>query len=312
MSEKYELSVVIPLLNEQESVKPLYSSLKESLKELNRTYEIIFVDDGSIDDSFKILELLHSQDSNVKIIQFRKNFGKSAALWCGFQHAEGEIIITMDSDLQDDPKEISKLISKIEQGDDLVSGWRIKRADSISKKLFSRIFNQITALLTGMRIHDFNCGLKAYKKDVARELMIYGELHRFIPVLAYWKGYQVTEVQVAHHSREYGKSKYGIERLWKGFWDFITILFLTKYANSPLYLFGLIGLVLGLAGLGINIYLATIWFMGQYIGHRPLLILAVLLVILGGQFISMGLLGEMIISKYKSKEQYSIRKVLGK
>jgi len=308
--EKMSISLVLPLFNESRIIKELYEKVVNILNKMKYQYEIIFIDDGSTDASFRILEELYNQDKRIKVIRFRKNFGKSAALYCGFQQAKGEMIITMDSDLQDEPQEIPKLVSKIEEGYDMVSTWRVKRADPIFKRLLSRLFNRITAFITGIRLHDFNSGLKAYKREVAQELKLYGELHRFIPILTYWKGARISEVEVIHHPRKYGKSKYGTERLWRGAWSFLTILFLTKYANSPLYLFGLIGLLLGLSGIIICSYLTSIWFMGQYIGHRPLLTLGVLLVILGGQFISIGLLSEMIINKYKSEDQYSIRSIL--
>ncbi len=306
-----DISILIPLFNEAEIINDLYTKLVETLDTLDGKHEIIFIDDGSTDDSFSILEEIHHRDSSVRIIRFRKNFGKSAALHCGFQHAEGDIVVTMDCDLQDEPREIPTLIAEIHTGHDLVSAWRVKRADSLFKRVLSRIFNGVTALLTGIKLHDFNSGLKAYRREIAQELNLYGELHRFIPVLACWKGARISEVQVEHHPRKYGKSRYGAARIWRGAWDFLTILFLTKYASSPLYLFGLIGLLLGVSGFVINSYLAVIWFMGQHIGHRPLLTLGVLLLIMGGQFISMGLLSEMIVSQRRNEDQYSIRMILG-
>jgi len=234
--EKMSISLVLPLFNESRIIKELYEKVVNILNKMKYQYEIIFIDDGSTDASFRILEELYNQDKRIKVIRFRKNFGKSAALYCGFQQAKGEMIITMDSDLQDEPQEIPKLVSKIEEGYDMVSTWRVKRADPIFKRLLSRLFNRITAFITGIRLHDFNSGLKAYKREVAQELKLYGELHRFIPILTYWKGARISEVEVIHHPRKYGKSKYGTERLWRGAWSFLTILFLTKYANSPLYL----------------------------------------------------------------------------
>ena len=310
MSEK-DLSVVIPLVNEEENLRPLYTELKEVLASLDKEYEIIFVDDGSSDDSFFILENLHNKDKTVKVIQFRRNFGKAPALSAGFKCAGGKVIITMDADLQDDPREIPNFVNKLDEGYDLASGWRFKREDPFSKTVSSRLFNYLTSILTGIRVHDFNCGFKAYRKEVIKEIHLYGELHRYIPVLAHWMGYRIGEIKVKHRSRVYGKSKYGTRRLFGGLADLLTVLFLTRYMRKPLHLFGAVGLSLFLVGIIINAYLAVLWFLGQGIWGRPLLLLGVLLMVIGFQIISTGLIGEMIAGTGgKDKEDYIIRKIL--
>lgn len=305
------LSVVIPLVNEEENLRPLYTELKKALASLDQEYEMIFVDDGSSDDSFSVLEGLHNKDKTVKVIQFRRNFGKASALSAGFKCASGKVIVTMDADLQDDPKEIPNFVNKLDEGYDLVSGWRFKREDPFSKTISSRLFNYLTSILTGIRVHDFNCGFKAYRKEIIKEINLYGELHRYIPVLAHWMGYRIGEIKVKHHSRVYGKSKYGTRRLFGGLADLFTVLFLTRYTRKPLHLFGAVGLSLFLVGIIINIYLAIIKLLGEGIGDRPLLLLGVLLMVIGFQIISTGLIGEMIAdTKGKDKEDYIIRKIL--
>jgi len=297
------LSIVIPTYNEEKNIPILYKELKSVLNEYQ--YEIIFVDDGSSDNTFPIIKSVAQKDKKVKLISFKRNYGKSAALSAGFENAKGDIIITLDADLQDDPKEIPRFIEKINQGYDLVSGWKFKRKDSLTKIISSRFFNFLTSMLTKVKIHDINCGFKAYKKEVLKNINIYGELHRYIPVLAFWKGYKIGEIKVEHHPRMYGKSKYGATRLFKGFLDLITVKFLMSYGSRPLHLFGLIGMLCFLLGAIIGLYLTYLRFLNYKIGDRPLLMLAVLLIVLGVQFISLGLLGEMIISK---KKQETIRK----
>jgi len=304
-----EVSIIITIYNEEENIRLLYNELSEVLKELGKNYEIIFVDDGSSDSSFKILkELYEGGDGRIKVIQFRRNFGKSAALSAGFAEASGEIIITMDADLQDDPQEIPRFIAKINEGYDLVSGWKFPRFDPLSKTIPSKFFNYITGLLTGVRLHDINCGFKAYRKSALSELKIYGELHRYIPVLVHWKGFKITEIKVQHHPRQFGRSKFGIERFLRGFFDLITILFLTQYTDRPLHLFGQLGLFSFVIGLLINIYLSVLWFLGyRPIGNRPLLLLGILLTIIGVQFFSFGLLAEMITRSSISDNNYSVK-----
>jgi len=307
-----ELSVVIPVYNEGENLNSLYSQLKSVLENLGKAYEIILVDDGSTDDSFLIMERLHGEDHNVKVIQLRRNFGKAVALSAGFTWVQGKIIITMDADLQDDAREIPNFIKKLNEGYDLVSGWRFKRRDPVSRTFPSRLFNSLTATLTGVKVHDFNCGFKAYRKEVIESLDLYGELHRYIPALAHWKGFNVGEIKVEHHPRAHGKSKYGVERLFRGLTDLFTVMFLTKYMKKPLHLFGAVGVFLLLIGFIINAYLAILKFvLRQGIGGRPLLLLGVLLMLIGFQIISTGLIGEIIVStRHKDEKGYVVRKVL--
>ena len=235
------------------------------------------------------------QDSQIKIIKFRKNFGKSTALDVAFHYAKGKIIITMDGDLQDDPDEIPRFLTRIEEGFDLVSGWKYPRYDPFTKTIPSKIFNKITCLFTGLDLHDFNCGFKAYKRIVIKNVRLYGEMHRYIPALASWKGFKITEMKIRHHSRKSGKSKYGFSRLIKGLLDLITVKFLTNYASRPLHVFGFAGFVSLFAGLITGIYLVLQKYTENIqIGERPLLLLSILLTIIGLQFISMGLIGEML------------------
>lgn len=310
--KRTEVSVVIPLFNEELSLRELYEGLRRGLNFTGGRYEIIFIDDGSTDGSNRVLRELRGRDSRIKIIRFRRNYGKSAALSVGFQHAKGEYVVTMDADLQDDPNEIQRLISEIKKGYDLVSGWKRKRRDPITKTIPSRFFNFVTSLLTGIRIHDFNCGLKAYRREVVKELKVYGELHRYIPVLAHWRGFSIGELVVQHHPRKYGKTKFGIGRFWKGFLDLLTALFTTRYFRRPLHLFGLWGMVFVLAGIVIDAWLIVEWFMGlTALGNRPLFLVGIVLIIVGIQFVSIGLLGEMITKTEQATEQeYSIREIL--
>ncbi|HHJ53273.1 MAG TPA: glycosyltransferase [Caldithrix abyssi] len=302
-----EISVVIPLLNEEDSLTELTERVVEQLRKLTTDYEIIYVDDGSTDSSFSLLKQLKEKHPQIRIIRFRKNFGKSTALCEGFRKAQGKYVITMDADLQDDPAEIPNLIAKLNDGYDLVSGWKKKRHDPISKTVPSKLFNLVTRVLTGIRIHDFNCGLKGYRNEVIKAIPVYGELHRYLPVLAHWQGFRVGEIVVHHHPRKFGKSKFGARRFLTGFFDLLTVLFITRYRQKPLHLFGFLGLLFGAAGLAILTYLTVIWFQGQGIGHRPLLFLGVLLVIVGAQSFSLGLIGEMITSTRDQSLKYVIR-----
>jgi len=307
-----DLSVVIPLLNEEGSIKPLWLSLRDVLEGLGKEYEVVFVDDGSQDSSFDILKSLHEEHpQHIRVIQFRRNFGKTAALAAGFKQTRGDVVITMDADLQDDPAEIPKLLAKLDEDWDLVAAWRHKRQDPVSKTFPSRIFNLVVSGLTGVRSHDLNCGFKAYRREVVQDLKLYGELHRFVPVLAHWRGYRVSEVQVVHHPRKYGKSKYGVERMGRGFLDFLMVLFLTYYLKRPIHFFGTIGALLFLAGFGIGLYLTWLWVFGGGIGQRPILFVCILLMVVGVQMASIGLLGEMIRNfAYEAEEEYSIRRLL--
>ena len=309
--ESPEISILIPLLNEEESLAELYDKITSALKNLTKSYEIVFIDDGSTDRSYEVLENLYQKDRRICVYQFRKNYGKSAALSCGFQMAKGQYIITMDADLQDDPEEIPKLIAKFNEGFDLISGWKKKRYDPFIKRNTSKIFNLVTGWISGLKIHDFNCGLKAYRSEVVKDIQVYGQLHRFIPVLAHWQGYRVGELVVKHHPRKYGKTKFGLFRFTAGMLDLFTVIFLNKFKRRPLHLFGSIGLITFLVGMIINLYLAIEKIFAKGIlSNRPLLFLGILLVIVGIQFISIGLLGEMITETQKKKCDYSIKNVL--
>jgi glycosyltransferase involved in cell wall biosynthesis len=307
-----DLSIVIPLMNEQESLVPLHEAVERVLQELGRSYEIIYVDDGSTDASFEQLRAIAKGSAAVRAIRFRRNFGKAAALMAGFQAARGRIVITMDADMQDDPREIPRFVERIEQDRDLVSGWKRERKDPLSKTLPSRLFNAVTSWMSGLKLHDFNCGFKAYRREVLQDIRIYGELHRYIPVLAHWKGFRVDELEVLHHPRRHGSSKYGWGRLPRGLMDLLTVMFLTRYTLRPLHLFGAAGLLAGGAGFVIGIYLVVLKLLGQYISQRPLLQLSMLLMILGMNLISVGLIGDMIASRsFDAGQVYSIRETLG-
>ena len=289
-----KISIIIPVYNEEESIKKLYEKILDVVKD-KYLYEIIFIDDGSTDSSAQNIKDIIAGDPNVHLIVFRKNFGKAAALQAGFRNCTGDIAITMDADLQDDPKEIPRFIEKLNEGYDLVSGWKQKRHDPLEKRLPSKLFNKVTSHLSGVHLHDFNCGFKAYRKEVVDSIDVYGELHRYIPVLAHRKGFRIAEIVVEHHAREFGKSKYGFERYLRGLFDSMTVAFLGKFYDRPMYFFGKIGLVLCLLGGLICSYLTVLWCLGQGIGDRPLLMLGVLLLILGVQMFSTGFIGDMLV-----------------
>ncbi len=307
---KLDLSVVIPVYNERDSLPELHRQLTEVLESKGYAYELLFVDDGSRDGSADVLEEFAEQDNRVRVIQFQKNYGKSAALSVGFQAAEGEIVATLDADLQDDPGEIPDLIQTLNKGYDLVSGWKKKRHDPIGKRWPSKIFNWVTSRISGVRIHDINCGLKVYRNFVVKSLHPYGELHRFLPVLAHLDGFSVGEKEVVHHPRKYGKSKFGASRFTSGFFDLLTVMFLSRYLKKPLHLFGILGILSFIGGFIIGAYLTVLRLTGHWIGNRPLLFLGILLMIMGIQFISIGLLGEMITASQARKEAYVIRRTL--
>lgn len=313
--KKLDLSVVIPLYNEEENISPLYSRLKTSLSKLKKTYEIIFVDDGSSDRSLERLRATKKNDSHVRIISFRGNFGQSAAISAGFSNARGNILIVMDADLQNDPDDIQKLLGKLDEGYDVVSGWRYKRQDSPSKIIPSRISNWMHRKLTGIDIHDSGCSLKAYKKESVEGLELYGEMHRYIPALIAAKGFKIGEVRVEHHHRKYGESKYGNSRLIKGFLDLLYIHFLTKYSSRPLHFFGYLGLFPIVLGILIGVYKAVDqaleFLSGQQVLASPLLLLSVFLVIVGILFIIFGFLAELMIrAHFQKNKNYSIREML--
>jgi dolichol-phosphate mannosyltransferase len=295
------LSVVVPVHNEERSVALLYDELTAALDPLGEDWEAVFVDDGSTDGSFTALTRLHDAAPNVRVVRLRRNFGKAAALVAGFDQARGETIVTIDGDLQDDPSEIPRLLAKLEEGFDLVSGWKTRRRDPLLRRLLSRLFNAVTSRFSGVRLHDMNCGLKAYRAEVVRGLRIYGELHRFIPVLAHHRGYRIAELPVNHRPREHGRSRYGPERYLRGFLDLLTVSFIGRYRHRPLHLFGGLGLALGAIGLGILVYLTILKLGGHAIGGRPLLTLGVLLVVVGLQFFSLGLISEMITSHHEER-----------
>ena len=295
------LSVVVPVHNEERSVAFLYDELAAALEPLGLEWEAVFVDDGSTDGSFGALTRLHDAADNLRVVRLRRNFGKAAALVAGFDQAQGETIVTLDGDLQDDPAEIPRLLAKLDEGFDLVSGWKRARRDPLTRRLLSRIFNAVTSRFSGVRLHDMNCGLKAYRAEVVRGLRIYGELHRFVPVLAHYRGYRIAELPVNHRPREHGRSRYGPERYLRGFLDLLTVSFIGRYRYRPLHLFGGLGLLLGLAGLAILAYLTVLKAGGHAIGERPLLTLGVLLVVVGLQFFSLGLISEMITSHHEER-----------
>ncbi|MFC2131509.1 glycosyltransferase family 2 protein [Bacteroidota bacterium] len=310
----YYLSVVIPLYNEEDSLPELTLQLESELKKIpqaRNSHEIIFIDDGSTDKSYEVIKSIKARNHHVRAIRFRRNYGKSAALSVGFEKAKGQFVATMDADLQDDPAEIGKMIDKLKEGYDLVSGWKKKRHDPITKILPSKFFNLVTSIVSGIRLHDFNCGLKLYRREVVKFLQVYGEMHRYLPALAKWGGFKITEVPVTHHPRRYGKSKFGFSRLVKGYLDLLTVWFTNRYLKRPLHFFGTIGSLFALSGLAIDIYLTVEWFLGNtYLTNRPLALFGVALIIVGVQLISMGLLGEMIAKNSLEKEQYNIKERL--
>jgi glycosyltransferase involved in cell wall biosynthesis len=295
------ISVVVPLLNEEHSLEALYHEIANALEPLDQGFEVVFVDDGSTDGSLSVLSRMHDELPNVVVIHLRRNFGKAAALQAGFLEAKGDLVITIDADLQDDPAEIPKLLAKLAEGFDLVSGWKTRRNDPFARRLFSRIFNWSTGVISGVRLHDVNCGLKAYRAEVLQGLRIYGELHRFIPVLASYQGYRVAEIPVNHRARQHGRSRYGPERYIRGFFDLLSVTFMGRYRYRPLHLFGGIGLLMGAVGLVILTYLTTLWFWGHGIGTRPLLTLGVLLMVVGIQFVSLGLISELVTSQHEER-----------
>lgn len=305
MTKSPQISFIIPAKDEEKSVLPLYKQIVREIKKINKSYEIIFIDDGSSDSTANKIKELNKIDKNVKMIRHRGNFGKSTALQNGFNMSQGEIIITMDADLQDDPKEISGFIKKIEEGYDLVSGWKKKRNDPFSKVIPSRVINFTIRILTGLKIHDINCGFKAYKKEVIKNLEIYGDLYRFIPILANRKRFKITEIIVNHRNRMYGKSKYGWRRFISGFLDLLTIFFLSRYLKRPGHFFGFFGIICFSIGFTIGLYITYLRITTGGIAFRyPLLFLGMILIILGVQFIMTGLLAEMIIF-FQKKENSS-------
>jgi dolichol-phosphate mannosyltransferase len=295
------ISVVVPVHDEERTVALLYDELASALEPLGQEWEAVFVDDGSRDGSFAALTRLHAQAPNVRVVRLRRNFGKAAALVAGFDQARGDTIVTLDADLQDDPAELPRLLAKLEEGFDLVSGWKTRRQDPWSRRFLSKVFNAVTSWMSGVRMHDMNCGLKAYRAEVAHGLHLYGELHRFIPVLAHHRGYRIAELPVHHRPREHGRSRYGMERYLRGFLDLLTVSFIGRYRQRPLHLFGGLGLLLSFLGFAVLVYLTVVKALGHAIGDRPLLTLGVLLVVVGLQFFSLGLISEMITSHHEER-----------
>lgn len=308
---------MVPVYNEEENLGPLTQEVTSVLRTLGRSYEIIIVDDGSTDGTYSLLSRLHQQDPRIKVLRFKRNFGQTAAVAAGLAYAQGEVIVAMDGDGQNDPRDIPALLSKLGEGFDLVSGWRFPRQDPFwRRRLPSQMANRLISWLTRVKLHDYGCTLKAIRHEVAKDLKLYGEMHRFIPAMAYERGGRIAEIQVHHRPRLRGKSKYGITRTLRVVLDLLTVKFLLSYSTRPLHIFGLIGLGSGGIGSLIALYLsAQKLFYGIEIGGRPLLLLAVLLILIGFQFISMGLLGEMLARTYhesQDKPIYVIKEVLDK
>lgn len=291
------LSIIVPVFEEEESLPELAVLLREVCRREAYSFEVWMIDDGSTDNSWQVIQQIHNEDPRFAGVRFRRNYGKSAALAVGFQRSRGRYVVTIDADLQDDPNEIPALIALLEKGNDLVSGWKKKREDPLSKKIPSKVINTMTRRLTGIDLHDINCGLKAYRREVVKSIKVYGELHRYIPLLAKWEGFtRIVEKPVQHHARKYGRTKFGIERFARGFLDLLTTLFMTRFAVRPMHFFGSLGLAAFLGGFLISLWISIDKiFFGKPIGDRPLLLFGVLLILLGSQMFATGLLGEMII-----------------
>ena len=305
-----DLTVLVPVLNEAENMRPLIEKLVQDLKPLGKSYEILVIDDGSTDGTFDQVRALSASVPALRGIRFRRNFGKSAALSVGFREARGREIVTMDGDLQDDSAEIPRLLSKIDEGFDLVSGWKQNRQDKISKTVPSRLFNAVTSAVSGVPLHDMNCGLKAYRSEVTQTIQLRGELHRFIPVLAHWSGFRVGEIRTVHHPRLHGKTKFGVSRFLNGFLDLTAVMFMTTSSNRPVHLFGRLGIAFALAGAALTVAYTWPWFLGEGLRLRPGILFGLVLVILGIQFLSLGFLGEMIAGSRAEEPHYAIRERL--
>ncbi len=304
------ISIVIPVYNEEQSLGLLFEKISAVMKDIaQKSFEVIFIDDGSEDGSWEVIEKFAAKNAHtVRAVRFRKNFGKSQALSVGFALAQGDPIISMDADLQDDPQEIPIFLEMIKGGADLVSGWKINRKDPLSKTLPSKVFNAVVQVISGVKLHDFNCGFKAYRREVLKHIKIYGELHRFIPVLAYGYGFKIAEVSVRHNPREFGHSKYGLERYARGFLDLLTVITTTRFIRRPSHLFGGWGIIAGLIGFSILLYLSIHWVMGTPIAARPLFFLGIMLSIMSVQMISLGLIAELFIYYAKSNENEELIK----
>ncbi len=308
-----EITVLVPVFDEAGSVEELARRVAAALDGVGRSFELLFVDDGSRDGTFERILAARAADERVKLVRLRRNFGKAAALTAGFDRALGKLIVTIDGDLQDDPDEIPRLLAELERGEyDLVSGWKRERKDPLTKTLPSKLFNWATRKIAQVDLHDFNCGFKVYRREVLEQVPVYGELHRYIPVLASRRGFRVGELAVRHHARKSGVSKYGWDRLYKGLLDFLTVLFITKYTRRPLHLFGMLGLVSFGAGFVIDAWLAFLWaFRSESLSNRPLLFLGVLLMLAGLQMLTTGLLAEMMTLKtFRRADSYSVREIV--
>jgi len=313
------LSLIVPFYNEEESLPMLLDQICQAMEEkelhalfeLPFTFELLMIDDGSTDGSSGFIRKQIDRRPEVKLVSLQKNFGKTAALAAGFRYASGEVVVTLDADLQDDPFTVKELVAKLQEGYDLVSGWKRQRNDPLSKTIPSRIFNTTTRLLTGIELHDFNCGLKAYRRKVVASLDLHGEMHRYIPVLAEWNGFRVTEIPVKHDARRFGRTKFGASRIFPGLFDFFTVLFITRYLRQPMHFFGMLSLISFLAGFGISLYV-TIGkiFFNQAVVNRPILFLGILLIIVAVQFFSIGLLGEMLTRDTSSTPDYTVRETV--
>ena len=314
-AERVDLSLIIPVYNEADNLAELHQELVSAIDKLEHLYEIIFVDDGSIDGSWPVLKGLQKKDARVRIIRLRRNFGQTAALSAGFDHARGEIIVSLDADLQNDPADIPRLVQKIEEGFDLVSGWRRNRRDRFfSRRVPSAVANWLISRITHVRLHDYGCTLKAFRREVIKNIKLYGELHRFIPAIASHMGVAIAEVQVNHRRRKHGKSKYNIFRFTRVILDTLTVKFLLTYSTRPLQIFGFVGLVSGTLGFIISLWLSyQRLFLNKSLAERPLLFLGVLLIVIGFQFITLGLLAEIMVRAYhesSGKAIYFIREVI--
>jgi glycosyltransferase involved in cell wall biosynthesis len=303
---RVDIAVVVPAFNEAESLPELIERIDQAATGMGRTWEVWIIDDGSTDDTFAVVEKLAAARPQVHGLQFGRNFGKAAALAAGFRAASGTVVITMDADLQDDPAEIPALVGKIEEGYDLVSGWKQDRKDSFIKNKTSRVFNWFTSRMCGLKLHDFNCGLKAYRREVTQRVKIYGEMHRYVPALAYLDGFRVAELPVKHFARKYGETKYGMARFVNGFLDLLTVYFLHARRTSPLHFFGRWGLGFLTAGGGISLYFLVWWMMGNGLRLRPLLVLGLIFILMAMQFISLGLIAELVVAGRRPEEEYRV------
>ena len=310
-----DLSIIIPVLNEEENVKPLLAEVKAAVEPLSKRYEMVIVDDGSRDQTFQVLAQIYRTDPHLRVIRLKRNFGQTAALAAGLAHARGEVVVMLDGDGQNDPADIPALLSRLEQGNDLVCGWRYLRHDPFLRRLPSMIANAIISWTTQVKLHDYGCTLKVMRKEIAKDLKLYGEMHRFIPAIAYERGAKIAELKVNHRPRLHGKSKYGITRTVRVILDLLTVKFLMSYSTRPSHIFGIVGVASGVLGFVLCIYLTLQKLMyNMSIGGRPLLLLAVMLIFIGFQFVTMGLLGEMLSRTYhesQDKAVFVVGEILG-